>query len=92
MPRAPLIRYAWATAGAGDLSALLSNLWILAFICIQLSVHLAVVLAVGLAVKLPMEVSPLDGTRCIHSGAREGGNLSREPLTENFATQRDAGV
>lgn len=54
------MRYALAPAGAGDLSALLGNLWILAFICIQLSVHIAIVLAVGLAAKLPMEVNPLD--------------------------------
>jgi len=50
-----LMFFATIGAGAGDLSALLGNLWILAFICIQLSVHIAIVLAVGLAAKLPME-------------------------------------
>ena len=65
-----LIFFATIGAGAGDLSALLSNLWILAFIAIQLSVHMAVVLAVGSAARLPMEVS--DETSCESDQGRHG--------------------
>jgi len=51
-----LLFFATIGAGAGDFNALVSNVWMLVFIGIQLTVHMMTVLAFGAAAKIPMEV------------------------------------
>lgn len=65
-----MVFFATIGAGAGSLQALRQSGWLLAFICVQLSVHLVVILGLGRALRLPMRAL------LIASNANVGGSAT----------------